>query len=356
MKVPQQPLETAMTFYCGIDLHSNNHVICVIDDKDKRVFEQKLGNHSELTIRALSKYKKRLKAIAIESTFNWYWLVDALMAEGFKVELVNTAKVVQYSGLKRTNDRYDAFHLAHIMRLGILPTGYIYPKAKRGLRDLLRKRMQLVQDRSSHIMRDKSQIQMHTGQTIEAGPIKAKKYQIPLVGDDNVQLALQSHIALIQALTVQIKALEKSILKQVEPVPAFDHLKTASGIGDILAETILLETGDITRFKAPGNFASYCRCVDSRRESNGKKKGENNRKNGNKYLAWAFIEAATFAIRHSERAKRFYEKKTKATNMIIARKALAHKIARACYWVMRHQENFNEDLVFGKDLKRPDNQ
>ena len=335
-----------MPLYCGIDLHSNNHVICVIDDKDKRILEQKLENHSELTIRALSKYKRRLKAIAIESTFNWYWLVDALMAAGFKVELVNTAKVVQYSGLKRTNDRYDAFHLAHLMRLGILPTGYIYPKAERGLRDLLRKRMQLVQDRSSHIIRFKSQIQMHTGQTIRADYIKARKFQAPLVGDDNVQLALQSHVVMIRALSLQIKVLEKSILKQVDPSPGFDHLKTASGIGDILAETILLETGDIKRFKGPGNYASYCRCVDSRRESNGKKKGENNRKNGNKYLAWAFIEAATFAIRHSTKAKRFYLKKAKATNPIVARKALAHKIARACYWVMRNQEDFNEDLVF----------
>jgi transposase len=140
-----------MTLYCGIDLHSNNHVICVIDDKDKRLLETRLDNFSELTIKALSKYKNRLKAIGVESTFNWYWRVDALMAAGFQVELVNTAKVVQYSGLKRTNDRYDAFHLAHLMRLDILPTGYIYPKAERGLRDLLRKRIQLVQDRSSQL-------------------------------------------------------------------------------------------------------------------------------------------------------------------------------------------------------------
>ena len=324
-----------MTLYCGIDLHSNNHVICVIDNKDKRLLEVKLDNYSELTIKALNKYKKRLKAIAIESTFNWYWLVDALMAVGFKVELVNTAKVVQYSGLKRTNDRYDAFHLAHLMRLDILPTGYIYPKADRGLRDLLRKRIQLVQDRSSHIVRFKLQIQMHTGQTIRADYIKAKKFQLPVIGDDNVQLPLQSHLLLVRALHGQIKVLEKSILEQITPKPEFQYLKTAPGIGDILAETICLETGDINRFKGPGNFASYCRCVDSRRESNGKKKGENNRKNGNKYLAWAFIEAANFAIRHNDKARQFYEKKSKATNPIVARKALAHKLARACYWMMK---------------------
>ncbi len=335
-----------MPLYCGIDLHSNNHVICVIDDKDRRLLEMKLDNDVIQTIKALSPYQKRLKAVAIESTFNWYWLADGLMEAGFQVELVNTAKVVQYSGLKRTNDRYDAFHLAHLMRLDILPTGYIYPKAERGLRDLLRKRIQLVQDRTRHLLRFQSQVQMHTGQSVPASRIKTQKYPLPVIGDSNVQLALHSQLVLIRALSAQIKQLEKSILSQVEPVATFEWLKTVPGIGDILAEAILLETGDITRFKGPGNFASYCRCVDSRRESNGKKKGENNRKNGNRYLAWAFIEVANFAVRYSEPAKRFYLKKEKATNAIIARKALAHKLARSCYWVMRHQQAFNQDRVF----------
>jgi transposase len=335
-----------MTLYCGIDLHSNNSVICVIDNKDKRLFEKKLDNLPEVIIHALSKYKKRLKAVAIESTFNWYWLADALMDAGFKVELVNTAKIVQYNGLKRTNDRYDAFHLAHVMRLGILPTGYIYPKQDRGLRDLLRKRMQLVNERSSHVIRVKSQIQMQSGQIIRSDKIKTNKFQLPVVGDTNVQLALQSNLSILRVLATQIKTLEKSILAQIEPDPVFDLLRTTPGIGEILAETILLESGAISRFKAPGNFASYCRCVDSRRESNGKKKGENNRKNGNRYLAWAFIEAANFAIRYSDKAERFYRKKEKATNSIIARKALAHKIARACYWIMKKKEPYNEKLIF----------
>ncbi len=250
----------------------------------------KLDNDVLRAIKALSPYQKRLKAVAIESTFNWYWLADGLMEADFQVELVNTAKVVQYSGLKRTNDRYDAFHLTHLMRLNILPTGYIYPKAERGLRDLLHKRIQWVQDRTRHLLRFQSQVQMHTGESVPASRIKTQKYRLPVIGDSNVQLALRSQLVLIRALSAQIKQLEKSILSQVEPVASFEWLKTAPGIGDILAETILPETGDIGRFKAPGNFASYCRCVGSRRESNGKKKGENNRKNGNRYLPWAFIE------------------------------------------------------------------
>jgi len=335
-----------MTLYCGIDLHSNNNYICVIDGKDKRLFERKLDNDPERVIQALQKYKRRLKAVAVESTFNWYFLVDALIEAGFEVMLVNTAKVVQYNGLKRTDDRYDAYHLAHLMRLGILPTGYIYPKQTRGLRDLLRKRMQLVQNRTQHISSFKTQYQRQTGRDICTNDIKRVRFTCPVIGDSYVQLALASNLTMSRALREQIKRLEKAIMAQVLPVAEFELLKTTPGIGDILAETILLETGDINRFKAPGNYASYCRCVDSRKESNGKKKGEGNRKNGNRYLAWAFIEAANFAIRHNAKAKRFYDKKKARTNNIVALKALAHKLARACYFIMREGVPFDENKIF----------
>ena len=260
-----------MTFYCGIDLHSNNHYVCVIDDNDNRVFERKFVNDSKLLIAALSEYRSELASVAIESTFNWYWLADALNAAGFHVSLVNTTKVIQYSGLKRADDRYDAFFLAHLMRLNILPTGYICPVESRGLRDLLRKRMSLVQNRTQQILSIKTQYQRATGQNLATNTIKLKKFTLPVVGDTNVQMGLQANHHVMKALTQQIKELEKCILQQASPMDSFQLLKTADGIGDILALVIMLETGDITRFKGPGNYASYCRCVDSRRESNGKR-------------------------------------------------------------------------------------
>ena len=103
----------------------------------------------------------------------------------------------------------------------------------------------------------------------------------------------------------------------------------------MLATTILLETGPIERFSAAGNFASYARCVDSVRTSNGKKKGEGNTKNGNKYLAWAFVEAANFALRYCAEAKRFYERKKAKTNKVVAIKSLAHKLARASFPILK---------------------
>ena len=137
-----------MGLYCGVDLHSNNHVITVIDEADRRLYEKRHANALAGTVGVLERFRDELVGVAVESTFNWYWLVDGLMDAGFPVRLVNTTKVQQYSGLKHSDDWHDAFWLAHLMRLGILPTGYIYPKEQRGIRDLARQRMRLVQHRS----------------------------------------------------------------------------------------------------------------------------------------------------------------------------------------------------------------
>ena len=335
-----------MTLYAGIDLHSNNSYLCVIDEQDKRIVARRFDNDATTLIRALAPYRGALQAVAVESTFNWYWLVDALMAAGFAVRLVNPAKVVQYQGLKRTDDRHDAFHLAHLMRLGILPTGYIYPKAQRGLRDVLRKRMQLVQDRTRHLLSFKTQYHRLTGQAIPVNRVKAQDFECPTLGDANVQLALQSNLRMSRLLDEQVEQLERAVLAQVRASREYALLKTVYGIGPILAQTILLETGPVGRFGSVGQYASYCRCVDSRRESNGKKKGENNRKNGNRYLAWAYIEAANLAIRHHDKARRFYQRKSAKTHRVVALKALAHKLARACYYILLRGVPFDENKVF----------
>ena len=118
------------------------------------------------------------------------------------------------------------------------------------------------------------------------------------------------------------------------------------GIGIILALTIMLETGDVLRFAKVGNYSSYCRCVNSKRMSNNKQKGAGNRKSGNKYLSWAFMEAANFSIRFNPNAKQFYQKKAAKTKRVVALKALAHKLARACYYVIRNNEEFDNQRLF----------
>ncbi len=141
-----------MKLHGGIDLHSNNAVVTVIDENDKIVYQKRLSCQLNIILNALLPYQTMLQGIAIESTFNWYWLVDGLEEQNYSVHLVNTAVVKQYEGLKHGDDNSDAFWLAHLFRLGILPTGYIYTKEKRAVRDLARKRSQLVQQRTRHML------------------------------------------------------------------------------------------------------------------------------------------------------------------------------------------------------------
>jgi transposase len=165
---------------------------------------------------------------------------------------------------------------------------------------------------------------------------------------EDVFLAASSNLVILNSLQKQIKVIEKSIMSKVKSNTSFKQLLSVPGIGEILGLTIVLETGDINRFKNVGNYASYCRCVNSERLSNEKKKGTNNRKNANKYLSWAFVEAAHFAIRHNEVIKKYYQKKTSKKNSIVAIKTIAHKLARACFYIIRDGVKFDINLAFMK--------
>jgi ISGsu4, transposase len=138
--------------YSGIDLHSNNSVITVIDEADHVVAEKRLPNDLTKILAFLTPWQAELAGVVIESTFNWYWLVDELQAAGFLVHLANTTAIKKYDGLKHSDDETDARYLAHLLRLDILPTGTILPPAERTVRDLARKRTQLVRSRTSHIL------------------------------------------------------------------------------------------------------------------------------------------------------------------------------------------------------------
>ncbi len=337
-----------MKLYCGIDLHSNNSYIVIIDENDKIVAEKKVVNDLKAILALLLPFRDSICGVAVESTFNWYWLVDGLIENDFSVHLVNTSKVKQYEGLKYSDDKYDSFWLAHLMRLEILPTGYIYPKEERAIRDLVRRRMQLVQQKTTHILSIQNQIIRNTGIQVSANDVRKLNAQDieGFLSDVNQRLAINSNLCIMHALEKEVHHLEQAAVKQVMLREEYKLLLDISGIGKILALTIMLETGDISRFKHVGNYASYCRCVNSKLMSNDKKKGKGNTKNGNKYLAWAYIEAANFAIRFNENAKRYYQKKAAKTKRVIALKAVAHKLSRACYYVIKNQEPFNNDRIF----------
>ena len=334
--------------YCGIDLHSNNSVVMIIDETDHVLYSKRHANDLTQILAALEVHRAELSGVVVESTYNWYWLVDGLQEAGYRVHLANTAAIKQYNGLKHRGDESDARHLAHLLRLKLLPQGHIMPKERRAIRDLARKRMQLVQCRTTQILSVENGISRNTGGHINSNSVKrlqeADLEQMQLGAMQT--LGIKANVAVMQALQEQIGGLEKVLIKHCRTEPDYRLLKTVDGIGDALATVILLETGDITRFADVGNYASYCRCVGSKHESNGKKKGEGNTKNGNRYLAWAFVEAANFAVRYCEPARRFYQKKKVKRNSTVAIKAVAHKLARACYHILKNKEAFAVERCF----------
>jgi transposase len=337
-----------MEHYVGIDLHSTNSYVAIIDNDNKRVFKKKTKNDLRLVVQALEPYRKQVKGVVVESTYNWYWLVDGLMEEGYQMHLANPSAIKQYEGLKHADDVTDAFHLANLLRLGILPEGYIYPKEERPVRDLLRKRLQLVQQRTVQILSFQNLIARSLGKGMNVNAVKK------LSEDDVEELFQQKHlvlsgkasIATIHFLSERIQQLEKIIHKVAKLKDEYKLLMTVPGIWRILALTIMYETGPIERFAKVGNYASYCRCVGSKRISNEKLKGRGNRRNGNKHLSRAYVEAAHSALWHYEYVKRYYQRKMAKTNIIVARKAIAHKLARACYYIIRDQKEFDPTRVF----------
>lgn len=338
-----------MRLYGGIDLHSNNSHVALLDERDCVVFDKKLANDLALILRALEPFRADVEGVVVESTYNWYWLVDGLMASGYRVRLANPAAIKQYTGLKFTDDARDARWLAHLLRLGLVAEGYIYPKEGRAVRDLLRKRAHLVRQKTANILSIETLVARNTGRCIDGNRVKAlTPAEIDELGvDGDVALAIASTVRVMRCLHGEIKGIEKEVLARARLDPAFKPLLTVSGVGRVLGLTILLETGDIGRFARVGNFASYCRCVEAKRLSNGKKKGRGNIRCGNKYLAWAFVEAANFAVRYEPRARRYYQRKRAKTNAVVAIKAIAHKLARASYYVMRDQVPFVPGRCFG---------
>ncbi|MEN8123449.1 MAG: IS110 family transposase [Bacteroidota bacterium] len=338
-----------MSYYVGMDLHSSNTVIGIIDNQEKKIFSRRLPNDIHLILKQLERFSADVKSITFESTFNWYWLSDGLKGAGYEVHMANPCAIQQYKGLKYTNDQHDAYWLATLLKLGILPEGHIHSKPERQLRDLLRKRLMLVQQRTQHILSFKSLMNRNLCEHMRSNAIKTLKESDidQLITDKHLNLSARANIAMMNFLNERIKLIEKEVLACARLKPEFKKLMTVPGIGKSLALTICLETGNINRFKSAGNYASYCRCVPSNRISNKKSKGQNNRKNGNKYLAWAFVEAANFAKRFNSVINKYYTKKQLKTNRIIAIKALAHKLSKACYYIIKDQVHFDEMKLLG---------
>ncbi len=339
---------TTATLHGGLDLHGDNVFCSLLDGNRQVVFERRLPNELDLIKQALEPYRDRIKALAVESTYNWYWLVDGLRRLQFPVKLANPARMQENLGLKMANDKTDARFIARQLVSGILPEGYIYPEETRGIRDMLRRRLRLVQAKTGEWCSLESLVARHTGRGMSIKELDACDLEEVLTGQPQALIMAQANLRHIRFLIEEIKALEKEAMAQLPDKETYKLLMTVPGIGPVLARTILLETGPIERFKEAGNYASYCRTVSATHTSNNKKKAEGNQKAGNKYLAWAYVEAATLSARYSSEIQRWFQRKMVRGGLrVVAVKALACKLSKACFFIMRDKTEFDVKRLVG---------
>lgn len=337
-----------MTLYAACDLHSNNTVLAVIDDAGELRYRQRLPNDLGAIHAALTPFRGDLAGVAVESTYNAYWLLDGLQDGGFPARMVNTLAVPQYAGLKHGDDDSDARHLAELMRLGLLPTAYIYPASQRPLRDLMRRRMLMVQQSVRLLQSVQGHWARATGQRLSANAFRhlSVKQMEHTFRDPTELFAVVQLLRVWKELQTRIHEVEDWANDDTRRRPDLIALRTTPGVGVVLGLTILLETGEAARFRDVGEYASYCRMVPAVRLSNGKKKGVGNAKCGNRNLAWAWMEAANFAIRFEPAIKRWYQRNAARKHRLVALKAVAHKLARAGFYLMRDGGRFEVHRAF----------
>jgi transposase len=337
--------KTAHAYYCGIDLHARSLYAHVLDDKGTTRLQQNLTASPRAVLEALAPYREGL-VVGCECMFAWYWLADLCEREQIPFVLGHALAMKAIHGGKAKNDRLDAATLAGLLKGGFFPLAYVYPRAKRDTRDLLRRRSFFVRQRAqliAHIQNTNSQYNLppfpkkltYKGNRTDA---LAQRFEHP-----STQLSITADLALIENYDTQIAALETHLVKsaKVDDPATFAFLRTVPGIGPILGLVMLYEIDSIRRFPEVGNFLSYARLVSCTHQSAGKVKGVGGRKIGNAHLKWAFSEAASLMLRSFAPARAWMQKQSKKRGAKKAHAILEAKIGRAVYHLWNKQVAFD---------------
>lgn len=337
-------------YYCGIDLHANTLYVCIINSTGDIVFHKEIPATPDVFLKTIAAYKDNI-VVGVESTFCWYWLADLCQDNNIEFVLGHALYMKAIHGGKAKNDKLDSHKIAVLLRGGMFPIAYVYPKRLRALRDLLRRRVFFARKRAELL----SHVQMTAQQYNVAVPgakLKTKKfredYHFPF-DDEVVQKMISGDLGLIQYYSKEIHSIEffiKKKLKEFKEDFNFAILISIMGIGPVLGATILLEINDIKRFKNHGRFCSYSRLVKPEKTSAGKKTGGGGRKIGNPHLKWAFSEAAALMLRSSDKAKQYKQRLLKKHSKAKTMSIISHRIGKAVYYMLLRGELFDENKFF----------
>jgi len=332
-------------YYCGIDLHARTMYVCIISQDGTVLVEQNIRARPAPFLELITPYRENL-VVAVECIFTWYWLADLCDKEGISFVLGHALYMKAIHGGKAKNDRIDAGKIAVLLRGGMIPQAYVYPSPMRSTRDLLRRRLHLVRHRGrllAHIQ--------NTNHPCNHDDFRKKlTYKANRIGvaeqfeDPSIRKSVEVDLELIAQYDEIIRDLELFIVRMAKQHDAdmFHRLRSITGVGKILALTILYEVHDITRFETVQQFASYSRLVKCSRESAGKRMGTGGAKIGNVHLKWAFSEAAVLYLRKNPQGQKYLARLTRKHGKGKALSILAHKLGRATYFVMTRSQNFDD--------------
>lgn len=331
-------------FYCGIDLHTNKMYLCILNGDGEIVLHRNIRTQPEYFLRQIKPYREDI-VVCAECMFTWYWLADLCAEEGIPFVLGHALYMRAIHGGKSKNDKIDSHKIAALLRGGLIPMAYVYPRKMRATRDLMRRRNHLMRKRAellAHIQNTASQYNLQT----PLGRIAKAGNRVDLVerfDDPAVQMSVAANLDMIDTYDQVLSVLEQEIIssaKEHDPT-AYGLLKTIPGVGRIIALNLLYEIEDINRFPRVQDFASYCRLVKCARESNGKKYGTAGRRIGNAHLRWAFSEAAQLFLKGNEPGRRYLRKLAGKHGKGKALSILAHKLGRAVYFMLKNRQGFD---------------
>jgi transposase len=338
-------------FYCGVDLHARCMYLCVLDQSGHTVLHQNYPADAGAFLDAVAPFRDGL-AVAVECMFAWYWLADLCAEHNIPFILGHALYMKAIHQGKAKNDRIDAAKIAGLLKGGLLPQAYVYPKPMRATRDLLRRRTFLVRRRAellTHLVNTNSQYNLPALNKKLVYPANRGELDLPArFTEPSAKKLVECDLALIDALDLQIHELELHLVRtaKVDDVQAYARLQSIPGVGKILGLVLLYEIHDIARFPEAGNFLSYARLVRPRLESAGKASGFGNKKIGNAHLRWALGEAACLYLRSSDRAKRWQARMTQKHGPGKTLGILAAKLGRTVYHLLRSKQVFDEARFF----------
>jgi len=292
-------------FYCGVDLHAKTMYLCILDSEGKIVLHRNIKSKPGVFLKTIEPYREDI-VIAVECLFLWYWIADLCSDEGIPFVLGHALYMKAIHGGKAKNDRVDSYKIATLLRGGMLPMSYVYPRQMRCTRDLLRRRTHLMRKRSeliSHIQNTNYQYNLPDIEK-KISRKSNRKGLLDRFSDESVRKSMELDLKLLDIYDELLPRLEHEIslvAKQYDGDSYF-RIRSVPGIGRILGLTILYEIGDIKRFPTVGDFVSYSRLVKTAKESGGKRQGTSGAKIGNVHLKWAFSEAAVLFLRRNPQA------------------------------------------------------